>query len=92
MIYYVYVLSNKKHTVFYTGVTNDIVRRVHEHKDRKNHSFTSRYNCYQLLYFEEYSSIMEAIAREKELKKFPREWKFQLISRMNPEWIDLSGD
>jgi putative endonuclease len=90
--YYTYILSNKRHTVFYTGVTNNIVRRTYEHKAKINHGFTWRYNCDKLRYFEEYASIKEAIAREKELKKFRRDWKFQLISRMNPTWRDLSDD
>lgn len=92
MTYYVYILSNKHHTVFYTGVTNNIARRTYQHKNKVNKGFTSKYNCDQLLYYEEFSFIKDAIAREKQLKKFRREWKFELISRKNPEWIDLSKD
>ncbi len=91
MNYYVYILANKRHTVFYTGMTNDIYRRAFEHKIKFNKGFTQRYNCDQLLYFEEFSSKIEAIAREKELKKFRREIKFQLIRKDNPEFRDLSA-
>lgn len=92
MSYFVYILSNKNRSVFYVGVTNDISRRVGEHKADEVSSFTKRYNCYELLYYEEYSSNAEAIGREKILKKFRRDWKFQLITAMNPNWEDLSKD
>lgn len=90
MSYFVYIISNDRHTVFYTGVTNDLDRRIYEHKSKLKGGFTSKYNCHQLLYYEEFPFINEAILREKQLKKFRREWKFQLIDRMNPDWIDLS--
>lgn len=76
--------------MFYTGFTKDIERRISEHKKKVNKGFTQRYNVDQLLYYEEYSSAGEAINREKELKKFRREWKLQLIRRMNPGLRDLS--
>ena len=91
-MYFVYIMSSKRHTVFYTGVTNNIVRRIFEHKTGVNRSFSSKYHCDQLLYYEEYSLINDAIAREKELKKFRRQWKFQIISKVNPKWTDLSND
>ena len=90
MIYYVYILTNKHHTVLYTGVTNNIERRVFEHKLKVNHGFTARYNCDRLVYFEEFQKISVAIRREKQLKKYRREWKHNLIKQMNPEWRDLS--
>lgn len=92
MIYYVYIMSSRKRTVFYTGVTNNIERRVQEHKSHVNDGFTKRYNCDFLIYYEQYSSIKEAIAREKALKKFRRDWKLQLIRRMNPNLDDLAKD
>jgi len=90
MSYSVYILSNERHTVFYTGITNNLERRTLEHKLRLNSGFTKKYNCDQLVYFEEFTSIEQAIDREKELKKFRREWKLQLIRSFNPEFIDLS--
>ena len=91
MIYYVYIMTNPRHTVLYTGVTNDIERRSFEHKVQENKkSFTARYNCSQLVYFEEFGDITEAIHREKQLKKYRRAWKEDLITKMNSEWKDLS--
>ena len=90
MIYYVYILTNKHHTVLYTGVTNNIERRVFEHKTKVNPGFTARYNCDRLVYFEEFQSIRIALHRERQLKKYRREWKENMISQMNPEWRDLS--
>jgi putative endonuclease len=92
MSYYVYILSNKRRTVFYTGITNNLPRRISEHKAGRNHGFSWQYNCHEILYFEEYSSVVEAIAREKVLKKFRRHWKFQLIRAMNPGVVDLSKE
>ncbi|MBN8577736.1 MAG: GIY-YIG nuclease family protein [Cytophagales bacterium] len=93
MSYYVYILTNKRHTVLYTGVTNNLERRVFEHKVKSSKkSFTARYNCDQLVYFEEFLSIKEAIHREKQLKKYHRSWKVNLINGLNPEWADLSKD
>ena len=92
MIYCVYILSNKRRTVFYTGVTRNLRRRVLRHKDGTASVFTKKYNCNELLYYEEYGLINDAIKREKELKKFKRDWKFQLITKMNPEWVDLSSE
>ena len=90
MIYYVYILTNKHHTVLYTGVTNNIERRVFEHKTKVNPGFTARYNCDRLVYFEEFQSIRIALHRERQLKKYRREWKENMICQMNPEWRDLS--
>ncbi len=92
MSYYVYILTNKRHTVFYTGVTNNLERRVREHKARDTPGFTKKYNCTILLYFEEYGIIHDAIAREKVLKKYRRDWKFQLIAKENPLFEDLAKD
>lgn len=90
--FYVYLLSNQHHTVFYTGFTDDLERRVYEHKNQLRKSFTKRYNINKLLYFEEFTSADEAKHREKQLKKYPREFKTNLINSINPEWRDLYED
>ena len=87
--YYVYIISNNFGTVYYTGVTNDIERRVSEHKEGIIPGFTKKYNCHKLLYFEEYSDINQAIEREKRVKKLSRVNKDRLIDRMNAERRDL---
>ena len=90
MKYYVYVLTNKFCTVLYTGVTNDLVRRVYEHKNHLDKdSFTSRYNVTRLVYFEETTDIKSAIEREKQIKGWNRERKNSLIMSVNPKWVDL---
>jgi putative endonuclease len=89
-LYFVYILSNWKHSVFYTGVTNNVERRVYEHKMKLVPGFTSRYNCNKLLYYEEHNDINYAIKREKLIKKYKRDWKKNLINSVNPEWKDLS--
>ena len=76
----------------YIGVTNDLIRRVYEHKHKLVGGFTARYNLNKLVYFEEISEVMIAIAREKEIKKWRREKKNRLVDGMNPKWIDLSQD
>ena len=87
--YYVYMMSNISNTVLYTGVTNDLERRIVEHRTPDEKSFTRRYNCHKLVYFEEFSSIVEAISREKQIKSWNRERKNLLVDRVNPNWIDL---
>ncbi|MGI8952171.1 MAG: GIY-YIG nuclease family protein [Chitinophagaceae bacterium] len=85
-----YILTNKINTVLYIGVTSDLHSRVSEHKEKKYEtSFTAKYNCNKLIYYECFSRIEEAIAREKQMKKWKREWKEKLISGFNPHWIDL---
>ena len=91
-VYYVYILTNKKEGVLYIGVTNDIERRIREHKSKLIKGFTSKYKLTQLVYFEEYQNIKEAIKREKQLKKWNRDWKINLIREVNEEWKDLSKD
>ncbi len=86
---FVYFMTNKNDTVLYVGVTNDLWRRVKEHKEGKVKGFTARYNLVKLVYYEEYSSVVEAIDREKKLKRWKRDWKEKLIEGMNPEWRDL---
>jgi len=89
--YFVYILTNKRFTVLYTGVTNDLAQRVYEHKTKLHHdSFTAKYQCDRLVYYEEFSDVEEAIKREKQIKKYKRAWKGNLINQMNPVWRDLS--
>ena len=88
--YYVYIMSNTSDTTVYIGVTNDIQRRVSEHKSGLIPGFTQKYNCTKLVYFEEYSDINQAIEREKKLKKWRREKKDWLIKTLNPEFKDLA--
>lgn len=86
----VYILTNKHHTVFYTGVSSDLIARVQEHRGKLYpRSFTARYNVYKLVYFEIFHSIEEAIVREKQIKVYRREKKIALINSLNPDWKDL---
>ena len=90
MNYYVYILTNKHKTVLYTGVTNDLIRRVYEHKAHLDKgSFTAQYNVEYLVYYEVATNPEAAIAREKQIKSWNRKRKEKLISQENPEWIDL---
>jgi putative endonuclease len=90
--YFVYIMTNKYNTVFYTGVTNNLKRRVYEHKNKLMDWFTKRYNINKLLYYEECWDIKVAIEREKEVKDWRREKKINLIKEINPELHDLSTD
>ena len=85
-------MANKHNTTLYTGVTNDLRRRVAEHKLHINKGFTDRYNVENLVYFEICKDMTTAIHREKQIKKWHREWKEELINDMNPEWKDLADD
>ena len=87
--YYVYILTNQICSVLYVGVTNDLVRRIYEHKRKIVDGFTKKYNLDKLVYYEEYSDIMEAITREKQIKAGRRKMKIALIDSLNPEWEDL---
>ena len=87
--YWVYVLASKIGGTLYIGVTNDLVRRVYEHKEELAKGFTKKYEVHRLVYFEQHSDIEAAIRREKRLKKWNREWKIRLIEESNPDWIDL---
>ena len=88
--YYVYILTNKYKTVFYTGVTNDLYRRTLEHKAKINHGFSEKYNADNLVYYEYFSNIIDAIKREERLKRWNRKWKMELIETFNPKWQDLT--
>jgi putative endonuclease len=89
--YYVYLLTNVNHTVLYIGVTNDLARRVAEHKAGIHEGFTKKYNVHQLVHFETYPDITAAIAREKQLKAGSRAKKLALIEANNPDWEELAG-
>lgn len=89
---YVYILTNKNHTVLYTGVTSDLIKRIYQHKTKAYKGFTSRYNCDQLVFYQEFSSISQAIEFEKKIKGGSRKTKVRLISSLNPEWYDLAAD
>ena len=89
---YIYFLTNHHNNVLYVGVTNDLVRRIAEHKAKINKGFTYKYNCDKLVYYEVYTLMIDAIAREKQLKNWKREWKNKLINDINPEWRDLSEE
>lgn len=86
----IYIMTNMHHTVYYTGVTSDLITRVHQHKTKYYpKSFTAKYNIHKLVYFEGFHCIEEAIAREKQVKKYRREKKIALIEQINPDWNDL---
>ena len=89
MAYCVYMLASGRHGTLYVGVTNDLARQIFEHKERLAQGFTSKCSVKCLVWYEAYERIDEAIAREKALKKWRRDWKIRLIEEMNPEWEDL---
>ena len=88
--YYVYLMTNWNNKVMYLGVTNDLERRVYEHKNKLIKGFTDKYNVNKLVYFEDTSDVVAAITREKEIKKWRREKKNALVKKVNPDWKDLS--
>jgi len=88
--YFVYILSNKRNGTLYVGVTNNLQRRVYEHKNKLVDGFTKKYGLDKLVYFEETNDIRVAIEREKQLKHWERKWKMELIEKDNPEWEDLT--
>ena len=89
---YVYIMSNKTNTVVYIGVTNNLQRRIYEHKNELYEGFTKKYKLHKLVYFEECIDIKDAILREKQLKGWKRVKKNALIETINPEWIDLADN
>ncbi len=89
MAYYTYILASKPHGTLYTGVTNDLVRRIWEHREELQSGFTEKYGVHRLVWFEEHITAEHAIRREKRLKHWLRAWKLKLIENANPEWRDL---
>src|SRR4030042_1765444 len=87
--YYVYIMTNDTNTVTYTGITNDLIRRVYEHKNKLVAGFTSRYKITKLIYYEVSEDVESAILREKQIKSWPRKAKVVLINTLNPDWHDL---
>jgi putative endonuclease len=86
---YVYILASRIGGTLYIGITNDLVRRIFEHKSKSIESFTEKYDVVKLVYFEQFDDPENAIKREKRLKKWPRTWKISLIQKDNPDWNDL---
>lgn len=91
-MYFVYIVASKRNGTLYIGVTNDLMKRIYEHKNNLVEGFTNKYRVHTLVYFEEHSDINQAILREKQMKKWKREWKLNLIEKLNPEWRDLYGE
>jgi putative endonuclease len=89
MPYFVYILASQRHGTLYVGVTNNLVRRIHEHREKLIEGFTSQYNVTRLVWFDQTDSVEEAITHEKKLKRWRREWKMALIEKTNPAWDDL---
>jgi putative endonuclease len=90
--YYVYILTNKSNKVLYVGVTNNLERRIFEHKNKLVEGFTKKYNLNKLVYYEATNEIDRALEREKQLKNWHRDWKINLINSSNPAWKDLSDN
>src|SRR4029077_20258860 len=88
-LFFVYIMTNMPFGVFYIGVTSDLVKRAYEHKNKLIDGFTKRYNLTKLVYYEMYHDAETAITREKTLKRWPREWKINVINKFNPDWADL---
>ena len=91
-MYYVYILASKRNGTLYIGITNDLLRRHYEHETKAVKSFTSKYNVHMLVYFIATESVEAAIRHEKQLKRWNRKWKLDLIEKTNPEWKDLSDE
>ena len=90
--YYVYILSNRRYGVLYIGMTNDLARRMYGHQQKLAAGFTKSYGVVHLVYFEQFSSVSEARARERSLKRWRRSWKLKLVDEFNPEWRDLTRE
>lgn len=91
-MYYIYILASKRNGTLYIGVTSDLIKRVHQHKNGNHDSFTKKYNVNQLVYYEKIEDINSAINREKSLKTWHRKWKIELIEKKNPTWKDLYSE
>jgi len=89
-VYYVYIVTSGPSGTLYTGMTNDLGRRIWEHREGLVPGFTKKYGVKRLVYFEEFATAADAIHREKRIKKYPRAWKLNLVAQMNPDWRDLA--
>ena len=89
---FIYIIASKKNGTIYIGVTNNLITRVWQHKSDIIKGFSKKYKTHQLVYFEQHSNIQSAIEREKQIKKWKRKWKLQLIEKLNPLWKDLYTD
>ena len=87
--YFVYMLASKRNGTLYIGVTNNLLKRVHQHKNDVTEGFTRKYNVHSLVYYEVFNRIQDAIMREKQMKKWKRQWKIELLEKSNPNWEDL---
>jgi putative endonuclease len=87
--FYVYILASEKNGTLYVGITSDLIKRIYEHKNNIVKGFTEKYKVHKLVYYEECNDIYEAIQREKQVKRWYRKWKIELIENFNPEWEDL---
>jgi len=90
--YYVYILASKRNGTLYTGVTNNLIKRVYDHKNNIIEGFTKKYHVHTLVYYEEANDVNSAIEREKQIKKWNRKWKLELIEKTNPHWKDLYNE
>ncbi|MDD3773904.1 MAG: GIY-YIG nuclease family protein [Patescibacteria group bacterium] len=90
--YYVYIITNRWNTIFYIGVTNNLIRRIYEHKNKLIKGFTKKYNIIKLVYYEQFSDPENAVKREKQLKNWHRDWKINLIKKNNPDFKDLYSE
>jgi putative endonuclease len=89
--YYVYILASKKYGTLYTGVTSNLSQRIYAHQQHLVEGFTKKYSIHQLVYFEIHDEIYQALTREKQIKKWHRQWKINLIEQHNPQWINLTN-
>ena len=87
--FYVYILASEKNGTLYIGITSNLIKRIYEHKNNIVKGFTEKYKVHKLVYYEECNDIYEAIQREKQVKRWYRKWKIELIENFNPEWEDL---
>jgi putative endonuclease len=87
--YFVYILASKRNSTLYIGITSNLLKRVYEHKNNLIEGFTKKYNVHDLVYYETYNYVHDAITREKNIKKWRRQWKIELIEKSNPKWEDL---
>ncbi len=87
--FYVYIMTNRRDSVLYIGMTNSLTRRVDQHRGGEIRGFTAHYQCHKLIYYEQYDHVLDAIARETQLKKWSRGKKVKLINQQNPRWLDL---